>query len=92
MRFFPFDLEGAVMGVAATQSEQLGLALHRDGHVPLTAPSGPGGAFSQIPGERGLLSPDLSWTPAFLSSAASQLSFLHDSAQNPNLLRAQMKS
>ena len=60
MRFFPFDLEGAVMGVAATQSEQVGLAARGDGHVPLAAPSGPGGACSQTPGERGLLSPDLS--------------------------------
>lgn len=68
------------MGVAATQSEQLGLAARGDGHVPLAAPSGPGGACSQTPGERGLLPPDLSWTPAFLSSAASWLSFLHDSA------------
>lgn len=80
------------MGVATTQSEQLGLAARGDGHVPLAAPSGPGGACSQTPGERGLLSPDLSQTPAFLSSAASRLSFLHDFAQNPDLLRAQMKS
>ena len=48
------------MGVPATQSEQLGLAARGDGHVPLAAPSGPGGACSQTPGERGLLSPDLS--------------------------------
>lgn len=48
MRFFPFDLEGAVTGLAATQSEQLGLARRGDGHASPTAPSGPGGVSARF--------------------------------------------
>ncbi|CAI9170951.1 unnamed protein product [Rangifer tarandus platyrhynchus] len=48
MRFFPLDLEGAVTGLAATQSEQLGLAHRGDGHASLTAPSGPGGVSARF--------------------------------------------